>query len=149
MVRGARRRSGRPGYSGVDSGQANPQLAHPLKLASADATEQSLRVLVVRQGGGGGIGRIELLLIEILRGLSTRRPLVFEAVARQPAQGRPASKIAFTLKVLARFAATRPDWAILAHVNHGALALAMPALRPSARQVFGVSGWAVWSGLSP
>jgi len=119
-----------------------------LKLASADSTERSLRVLVVRQGGGGGIGRVELLLIELLRGLSTRRPLVFEAMARQPAQGRPASKVAFALKVLARFAVTRPDVVILAHVNHGALALAMRALHPNARQVFVVYGWDVWFGLS-
>lgn len=146
---------------------ATPKLAYPLRFLSAitrattddDAPGRRLRVLVVRQGGGGGIGRIELLLIEMLRVLRTRRRLVFEEVARQvhpeklralggPARGRPASKVAFAVKVLARFVAWRPDVVILAHVNHGALALAMRVLCPNTRQVFLVYGWDVWFGLS-
>jgi glycosyltransferase involved in cell wall biosynthesis len=51
------------------------------------------------------------------------------------------------MKVLARFIAQRPDVVILAHVNHGALALLMRMLHPRARQVFVVYGWDVWFGL--
>jgi glycosyltransferase involved in cell wall biosynthesis len=104
--------------------------------------------MVVRQGGGGGIGRIELLFVEMLRRLGPKRQLEFEEIARQSAQGRQDSKIAFAAKVLARFLALRPDVVILAHVNHGVLAVVMRMLRPKTRTVFVVYGWDVWFGLS-
>ena len=110
--------------------------------------ERSRKVLVVRQGGGGGIGRIEVLVMDMLRGLRKRRQLAYEGMARVPDQGRQASKIAFAVKVLARFLVWRPDVVIVAHVNHGILALAMRMLHPRARQVFLVYGWDVWFGLS-
>lgn len=123
------------------------------------ARGRRLRVLLVLQGSGGGIGRIELLLIEMLRVLHARRRLAFEGVARQEhpeyleslfgrARRRPASKVAFALKVLARFVAWQPDVVIFTHVNHASLALAMRVLHPKTRQVFVVYGWDVWFGLS-
>jgi phosphatidylinositol alpha-1,6-mannosyltransferase len=116
-------------------------------------------VLLLLQGSGGGIGRIEILLIEILGVMRARRRLAFEGVARRahpeylqplggPARGRPASKVAFAFKVLARFVAWRPDVVIFTHVNHAPLALAMRVLHPKTRQVFVVYGWDVWFGLS-
>lgn len=124
-----------------------------------DATGRRLQVLVVLQGSGGGIGRVELLLIEMLRVLHARRRLSFDSVARQehpenlqtlsgPARGRPVSKVAFALRVLARFVALRPDVVIFTHVNHAPLALAMRVLHPDTKQVFVVYGWDVWFGLS-
>lgn len=129
--------------------------------SAADDTDgggRRLRVLVVRQGGGGGIGRIERLFIEVLRALQGPRSVGFDEVARQPDPEEPVptqpsvrrrggSKFAFAIKVLARFMVWRPDVVILAHVNHGSLALLMRVLRPGTRQVFIVYGWDVWFGL--
>jgi glycosyltransferase involved in cell wall biosynthesis len=131
-----------------------------VKNSTRDAQpERRLRVLVVLQGSGGGIGRIERLLIEMLRELRARGRLEFELLARElvsanlqslrrPSGRPPTSKAAFALRALARFVLWRPDIVIFTHVNHAPIALAMRRLRPSTRQVVLVYGWDVWFGLS-
>ncbi len=98
---------------------------------------------------------MERLFIEALQRLGTLRELTVEDVVRvpepEPSSSRrrqPHSRGRFGMSVLARFITQRPDVVILAHVNHGALALAMRALHPKTRQVFVVYGWDVWFGLS-
>jgi glycosyltransferase involved in cell wall biosynthesis len=111
------------------------------------------------QGSGGGIGRLELVLAEMLEVLLKQRKLEFRTVAREPhpqylrqkgsaTDGRRIGKAGFTLSVMREFLGWKPDTVIFSHVNQAPIGLAMRLLRPRAKQVVLVYGWDVWFGVS-
>src|SRR5438309_399270 len=85
-------------------------LDSPVTITSQRPAE--LRILAVLQGSGGGIGRLELLYIEMLRALREAGEIQFDSVSRAPhpaylgsgsdpaIASRRHSKIVFSVEVL-------------------------------------------------
>lgn len=115
--------------------------------------------MFVMQGSGGGIGRLEVLLTEMMRVLQDDDRIEFMAISREPHpeylhqragsnESRRMGKLAFSFHVLRQFLSWKPDVVILSHVNQVPLGLAMRLARRRVRQVVMVYGWDVWFGVT-
>lgn len=95
------------------------------------------------QGSGGGIGRVESLVVHALKGAEGEGNLRCRWVRK----GR--SNLIFALQVVAMAVAQRPDLVVFTHVNQLPLALPLRVLCGRARQVVIAHGWDVWFGVPP
>jgi glycosyltransferase involved in cell wall biosynthesis len=116
-------------------------------------------VLVVQQGGGGGMGRYELLLRRSLRPRSGFEPLVrtisrtapqrpgVRAAGRVGAVDRP-GPVRFTARVLWEVQRQRPDVILYTHLHLARLQPLVRRLRPRTTALVVAHGHEVWEPLS-
>jgi len=119
------------------------------------------RLLIVGMGGGGGIGRYELLLVRTLKGLESAGKLTFSALWRRPHPRylRTAPHVedhlatnttsvgAFALRVLRAAWLARPDIVLFTHVSLARLAPVLSLTRTRPRIVVITHGIDVWTRL--
>jgi phosphatidylinositol alpha-1,6-mannosyltransferase len=118
--------------------------------------DQALRVLLVGQGCGGGIGRVELLLEQALASLEGSGSVQWKAVRKGSypdyfgttggnEDGRPISLAKRAIRTMNRF---RPEVVVFTHVNLCPLSIPMRLLRPSTAFVTIVHGSEAWTRLN-
>jgi glycosyltransferase involved in cell wall biosynthesis len=107
----------------------------------------SCRILLVQQGGSGGIGRADDLLAEALGQLSPHLSLEVRTVRRAASgTGRGTqSPVSFTARTLVAYHRFRPHVVVFDHVNLAPIRFGMLG---DARFVTVVHGWDVWFPLA-